>query len=60
MSPRLTQEQLASKQPIMWASLAKRSSLVGYVDGGSIFAHTFGFQACTPVARRLGNPEDRP
>lgn len=60
MSPRLTQEQLATKIPTMWDSLAKRTSLVGYVDGGSIFAHTLGFQACTQIARRLGNPEDRP
>lgn len=60
MSPRLTQEQLATKKPTMWDSLAKRTSLVGYVDGGSIFAHTFGFQAYTLIARRLGNPEDRP
>jgi hypothetical protein len=60
MSPRLNQEQLATKKPTMWDSLAKRTSLVGYVDGGSIFAHTFGYQACTQIARRLGNPEDRP
>ena len=60
MSPRLSQEQLATKKPTMWDGLVKRSCLVGYVDSGSIFAHSFGFQVCTQIARRLGNPEDRP
>ena len=60
MSPRLTQEQLATKLPTMWDSLAKRASLAGSVGNGYSFAHTSGFQGCTPIARRLGNPEDSP
>ena len=60
MSPRLNQEQLATKKPTMWDSLALRTSLAGFVDGGSIFAHTFGYRPGTQIARRLGNPEDRP
>lgn len=60
MSPRLNQEQLATKIPTMWDSLAKRSSLAGRIDNGYSFAHISGFQASTLIARRLGTPEDSP
>ena len=60
MSPRLNQEQLLTKQPTMWDSLAQASSLAGCVDGGHTFAHAFGTLASTRIARRLGNPEDSP
>lgn len=64
MSPRLTINQPLSKQPTMWDSFAQVACLVvggvGRVDGGYTFAHSLGFLACTRIARRLGNPEDRP
>jgi hypothetical protein len=60
MSPRLNQEQLPTKQPTMWDSLAQASSLVGRVGGGYTFAHAFGTLASKRIARRLGNPEDSP
>lgn len=60
MSSRLTMNQPLSKKPTLWDGSAQVASLVGRVDSGYPFAHTFGFLACTRIARRLGNPEDRP
>ena len=60
MSPRLAKDQPLNKKPTMWDSLVQASSLAGRVESGYpfAFAHAFGCQVSTRIARRLGNPED--
>jgi hypothetical protein len=58
MSPRLTKNQPLSPIPTMWDNRAPVASLAGRVESGYSFAHAFGCQASSLIARRLGTTED--
>lgn len=58
MLPRLAKDQPLNAIPTMWDNCAPVASLAGRVESEYFFAHAFGCQASSLIARRLGTTED--
>jgi hypothetical protein len=56
----LTSYQPSNKTPTMWDALAQGTALAGRVDSEHPFAHTFGYQVASRIARGLGTLKNGP